>query len=238
MTSAAAMLAEAQASRRRWQRRRAWRRTPAVRERLAQAVQALEDYVASAQEQAALRQQLITERDETFARASSDYDQAYEAVSSMMELDVPPEAREDARQRLAVFHAAVDEVRLGAQRFLATGEEGQARRVRRAAAQLRVHQRAVGSITVAPSGGERPAADHHRWPRRWRHRPARMVQLAEAANTARTAHSTPARERLEAAVNDVAGPAGDGGRRRGPRPARRAAPRWRAASSGSAARSP
>ena len=176
--------------------------TPAVRDRLAQARQALEDYTTAAQEQTALRKQLITERDETFARASADYDQAYEAVASMMEIDVPTEAREDARQRLAVFHAAVNEVRLGAQRFLATSEDSQSRRVRRAAAQLRVHQRAVGSIAVVPTaasdlrritaiaGGLAESA-------------TRVVQFAEAATAVRSQRSTPARERLETGVNEV-----------------------------------
>ncbi|RYI36276.1 MAG: methyl-accepting chemotaxis protein [Acetobacteraceae bacterium] len=196
------MLTEAQASKVALEAALALAPTPAIRDRLAQALQALEEYGTSAQEQAGLRKQLINERDETFARTSSDYDQAYEAVSSMMELDVPPEAREDARQRLAVFHAAVNEVRLGAQRFLATGEEGQARRVRRAAAQLRVHQRAVGSIPVAPTATSdlrritAIAADLAQ-------SASRVVQLAEAAIMARTQRSTPARERLETSVNEV-----------------------------------
>jgi methyl-accepting chemotaxis protein len=172
---------------------------PAVREKLAEAAQALTAYATSTAEQGELRKRLIAERDDKLQRSSADYDQVYEAVSSMLEIDVPAEAREEARQRLAVFHLAVNEVRLGSQRFLATGEEGEARRVRRASAQLRVHQRALGSIPVAATA----ANDLRRIVTSAEAialSAVEVVRLAEAAQLAGAERSTPARETLEAAV--------------------------------------
>ncbi|MFC7538337.1 hypothetical protein ACFQU2_01230 [Siccirubricoccus deserti] len=123
----------------------------AVHAKLTLAREALAEFVASTGSQTQMRIDLIDQRDNVLMPRSGEYDQAFEAVSSMLDIDVPAEQRDDARQRVLTFHAAVNDVRLGSQRYLATGEEGQARRVRRAAAQLRVHQRALGSITVAPT---------------------------------------------------------------------------------------
>ncbi len=118
----------------------------AAREQLAAATQHLTDYLASAGEQAGLRQGMITQRDTVLFPRGSEYDQVFEAVSGMIELDVPEDQQAEARQRVMTFHQVVNDVRLGSQRYLATGEESQARRIRRAAAQLRVHQRALASI--------------------------------------------------------------------------------------------
>ncbi|MBL6079759.1 HAMP domain-containing protein [Belnapia sp. T18] len=139
----------------------------AARDMLAEAVLALGEYRAVAAEQAAQRQQMIAERDGPLARASVDYDQAYEAAASMVDFDVPAELREEARQRLGTLHGAVNEVRLGIQRFLATEDETQARRVRRAAAQLGVHQRALAALV--PEGNARVPL-------------MRLAELAQAAS--------------------------------------------------------
>ncbi|MBK1659336.1 methyl-accepting chemotaxis protein [Paracraurococcus ruber] len=156
-------------------------------------------YATSATEQARLRRKLIEERDSKLYPRTAEYDQAFEAVSGMIEIDVAADQREEARQRLMTFHTALGEVRFGSQRFLATEEEVQSRRVRRAAAQLRVHGRALGSIPVqGPSQGD----------------VRRLVGIAEAATAAaievvqaaetlqreQTERSVPARERVERAV--------------------------------------
>ncbi|WP_169747532.1 methyl-accepting chemotaxis protein [Belnapia moabensis] len=171
----------------------------AVGAKLAEANQQLENYSISTSNQALLRKQLIAERDGKLQNISNEYDQLYDSVSSLVEIDVPAEMREDARQRLAALHLAVNDVRLGSQRFLATGDGSQARRVRRAAAQLRVHQRAVAAIQVAANAaadlrrisatGEAVAASA-----------VEVVRLAEAAQAEHVQRGTPSRENLEAAV--------------------------------------
>ncbi|MDB5374428.1 MAG: chemotaxis protein [Belnapia sp.] len=199
----ASMKEQAAAARGRLEAAAALASNEAMQTRLATAVRALDDFVALTAEQAELRKQLVNERDGPFARTTAEYDQAYEAIASMLEIDVPAEARDDARQRLGVFQLAVNEVRLGAQRFLATGEDSQARRVRRAAAQLRVHQRAVGSIPVVATA----AADLRRIiavAETLAVSGVRLVQLTEAAATANTERSMPARDRLEATLRDTA----------------------------------
>jgi methyl-accepting chemotaxis protein len=177
---------------------------PAVSATLAEAAQAMAEYAGSTTEQAALRKRLIAERDGRLQRQSAEYDQMYEALANLLELDVPAEAREEARQRLAVFHLAVNEIRLGGQRFLATGEASEARRVRRASAQLRVHQQALGTIPVTTS-----AADDLRRITATAQAMAavsmEVVQLAEAAQSLLAERSTPAREKLEAAVEAASG---------------------------------
>ncbi len=110
---------------------------------LSQANQALADMAAAMQEVVELRGQLLEARDHRLYPLGSDYDQAFEAVGANLEFDVPAEQREDARARLLTFHGAVNDVRIATQRFMATGEGTQARRVRRAAAQQRVHLRAL-----------------------------------------------------------------------------------------------
>jgi len=174
----------------------------AVVARLGDAKQALAEYGASATEQVKLRGQVIVARDNRLFPKSAEYDQSFEAVASMVDIDVPAEAREEARQRLMTFHTAVNDIRLGVQRFLASGEDSQARRARRAAAQLRVHSRALGSITVQGPG----AADLKRIGEIGDALAAastEIVGLVEATTKARDQNSTPARARLEAALAEV-----------------------------------
>jgi methyl-accepting chemotaxis protein len=172
---------------------------PAAREHLAAATQRLAEYTASVTEQGRLRQALITRRDTTLFPRSTEYDQAFEAVASMMEIDVPAEHREEARQRLMTFHTALGDVRLGSLRYLATEEESQARRVRRAAAQLRVHHRALSQIPVASTAvmdlrrlGDVADAIAQA--------ALEVLELSENGNKQRREVSTPAREALEAAL--------------------------------------
>ncbi len=171
----------------------------AAREHLEAAARLLEDYADSVAEQATLRQELIVQRDTALFPRTAEYDQAYDSVTSLLELDVPPEHREAGRQRLATFHLAVNDIRLSSQRYLATNEAPQARRVRRAAAQFRVHHRALAQIPVAAA-----AAPNIRQLGEIADAIAQaallMVQHAEAMAKALAEHSTPARQRLETAL--------------------------------------
>ena len=196
---AAVMTRELAAGRARLEEAR--RRTAAeqARGRIGEAIASLGDYAASVEEQVGLRRRLVEQRDNSLLPRTGEYDQAYEAVSSMVEIDVATDRQDEARQRLAVFHLAVNDVRLGSQRYLATLDEGQARRVRRAAAQLRVHARALGGISTVPTA----VADLKRITDIATiigDSAVEVVQLAETAAKARAERSTPARERLEAAL--------------------------------------
>ncbi len=91
------------------------------------------------------REKLIRIRDARLLAQFADYDSVFEMVSTSIGFDLSGEAEEDMRQRVMTVHAAVNEVRIGTQRLLATGDETQARRVRRAAAQTRVHGRGLAA---------------------------------------------------------------------------------------------
>jgi methyl-accepting chemotaxis protein len=174
----------------------------AVHDKLTLAREALAEFATSANGQVQMRTDLIEQRDTVLMPRSGEYDQAFEAVSSMLDIDVPADQRDEARQRVLTFHAAVNDVRLGSQRYLATGEEGQARRVRRAAAQLRVHQRALGSITVAPTavGDLRRITDISTAVAA---AAVEVVQLSERAIQEQAEKSAPALDRMEAALGEA-----------------------------------
>jgi methyl-accepting chemotaxis protein len=173
-----------------------------VRQPLEEARTALNDMAGAAQEMTALRGRLLEARDQRLYPQMSDYDQAFEAVSANLEFDVAAEAREDTRQRLLTFHAAVNDIRIATQRFLATGDEAQARRVRRSAAQQRVHLRALTSaarggmqqdmrrLQTAAEGVAQAAED--------------VLKAAEALQALRQDRADPARERLLGALHKVA----------------------------------
>jgi methyl-accepting chemotaxis protein len=97
---------------------------------------------------AAEREKLIRIRDARLLAQFADYDSIFEMVSTSIGFDLSGEAAEDLRQRVMTVHMAVNEVRIGSQRLLATGDETQARRVRRGAAQTRVHGRGLGAVEV------------------------------------------------------------------------------------------
>jgi methyl-accepting chemotaxis protein len=104
---------------------------------------------------AELRRAVIGARDRDFLPASLDYDQAFESVMAGLEFEVEgAEAREEVRHRLMSFHQAVNELRVGTLRYLATDDAQAARRLRGAMAQARIHLRAAAS-----AGSERHRAD-------------------------------------------------------------------------------
>jgi methyl-accepting chemotaxis protein len=104
---------------------------------------------------AELRRAVITARDTVFLPASQDYDQAFDVVLVGIQFEVPGEAAQnEVRERLMSFHQAMNELRVGTLRYLATGNAEAARRLRGAISQARVHLRAAGSV-----GNERHRAD-------------------------------------------------------------------------------
>ncbi|PWS38866.1 methyl-accepting chemotaxis protein [Falsiroseomonas bella] len=117
------------------------------------------------------RARLIATRDERLFGQAAEYDSAFEVVNGSIAFDIPPEALEDVRQRIMTVHGAVNDVSLGVQRLLATGEEAQIRRVRRGIAQVRVHGRGLAAIQEGP---ERLREEFARLSQR-------AVALAEAA---------------------------------------------------------
>ncbi len=119
---------------------------PALAEALAPLRAAQAAYRAALATLADERARLIAIRDERLFGQSADYDTVFEAVNASLAYDLEGAAQEDARQRIMTVHAAVNDVRVGAQRYLLTGEEAQLRRVRRGIAQARVHGRGLGSI--------------------------------------------------------------------------------------------
>ena len=102
-------------------------------------------------ELARLRLNVIQARDEAFLRRAQDYDQAFEGANATIEFDLSGETQDEVRQRFTAFHQGFNDMRSSALRYLATGDERMAQRVRRAHAQARVHLR--GAISQA---GEAP----------------------------------------------------------------------------------
>ena len=106
-------------------------------------------YAAAIAEQARLRLAMLSARDEGFLHRASDYDQAFEGANASIEFDLSGPQQEDVRTRFIAFHQGVNDMRASALRYLATGDERQALRTRRAAAQARVHMR--GAVSAAQS---------------------------------------------------------------------------------------
>ncbi|WP_431283100.1 methyl-accepting chemotaxis protein [Humitalea sp. 24SJ18S-53] len=118
-----------------------------VRNALAESPPAIDAIATAVAAETTAREQLLTARDTKLFPRGTDYDQVFEAVSNGLDFELreSPNA-DDARQRLMAFHTAVNDVRLGVQRYLTTGEAEQLRRVRRGAAQQRVHLRGLLSL--------------------------------------------------------------------------------------------
>ena len=123
---------------------------PAAREAAQAAIPAIRRYQAAFSNMLAARTRMIEARDERLYRVNSEFDQGMEAVLGALEFEVPDRGQMDEiRARVITFSNGVNEARLAVQRYLVTGEEGQARRVRRALAQQRVHLRGVQSFPLS-----------------------------------------------------------------------------------------
>ncbi|WP_458095884.1 methyl-accepting chemotaxis protein [Roseomonas sp. WA12] len=123
---------------------------PAARSAAEAAIPATRAYETAIGRMLDSRTRMIEARDDRLYRLNSEFDQAMEAVLGALEFEVPDRAQVDeVRSRVMAFSNAVNEARLGVQRFLVTGEDTQARRVRRALAQQRVHLRGVQSYALS-----------------------------------------------------------------------------------------
>jgi methyl-accepting chemotaxis protein len=165
------------------------------------ATEAQDRDAAAARSIAETRRGALTAREQRLYPAMSEYDQAFEGVSANLEFELQGGAQDEARQRLLTFHGAVNDGRIAVQRYLVTGEEAQARRLRSATAQQQVHFRAL-----AGQAGDRLKNELER---------LRTVatRLAEAAAQQAEAESTiarirreeiaPARTRIEQAMDRI-----------------------------------
>ena len=108
----------------------------------------LATFRAGLDETVAARAELIAKRDRDFFPRFSEFDQALEAASANLQFGMSGEARDELRDVMNTYVASVNEVRLGIQRFLATEDAPSGARVRRAAAQGRVHARRLNSAAA------------------------------------------------------------------------------------------
>nr|WP_282571802.1 methyl-accepting chemotaxis protein [Roseomonas acroporae] len=171
----------------------------ATRATIAEAGEAFATMAALMRELAAQRGTLIERRDGQLLQLGGEYDQAFEAASSNLEVDLRGTAGEEMRQRLLAFHGAVNELRIAVQRFLTTGDAAMARRVRRAMAQARVHGRGLANPPPPGMLGE----DLRRLDAVGTQLAAAaegVVGAAEASTRLRQERLRPLRERLEAAL--------------------------------------
>jgi methyl-accepting chemotaxis protein len=87
------------------------------------------------------RGEMLTRRDRGFFPQMPEFDQAMEAAAANLQFGLEGEAREEMREILGTYVSAMNEVRAGVQRYLVTDDPQVATRIRRAAAQARVHGR-------------------------------------------------------------------------------------------------
>ena len=177
--------------------------SPRVVEAATALVQAAETYRVALEGVAQLRQQVIQARDKELFPLSSEYDSLFEAVSASFGFDLPADQQDDARHRLLTVHGAVNDVRIGVQRLLATGDEAQLRRVRRGIAQARVHSRGLTAIE-APA---RLQEDVNRLAERAQSigvAAGKILDAGEAIETARRERVAAARTGLQGAIEALA----------------------------------
>jgi methyl-accepting chemotaxis protein len=109
----------------------------------------LVDFRSALEDTATARGELITKRDRDFFPRFSEFDQALEAATANLQFGMTGDLRDELRDVMNTYVASVNEVRLGIQRYLATDDPASAARVRRAAAQGRVHARRLVSAAAA-----------------------------------------------------------------------------------------
>ncbi|MCQ4161991.1 methyl-accepting chemotaxis protein [Roseomonas sp. GC11] len=125
---------------------------PAEREKALALLPQIDAYGAALREVAQQRMKLLELRDKTLFPSMNEYDQRFEAVAASIEFELTDPARVDEmRQRLLAYHGAVNDMRSAIQRFIGTEDAEQARRLRRAVAQQRVHLRGVQSGPLSDS---------------------------------------------------------------------------------------
>ncbi|NKE44790.1 HAMP domain-containing protein [Roseomonas frigidaquae] len=176
--------------------------SPRVAETATAVAQASEAYREALEVVAQLRLQVIQARDKELFPLSSEYDSLFEAVSASFGFDLPADQQDDARHRLLTVHGAVNDVRIGVQRLLATGDEAQLRRVRRGIAQARVHSR--GLLAIEAPG--RLREDVNRLAERAQAiglAAAKILDAGEEIEKARRERVTAARAGLQDAIHEL-----------------------------------
>ncbi|MBY0337776.1 MAG: HAMP domain-containing protein [Acetobacteraceae bacterium] len=172
-----------------------------ARDRLQAAAAELPALGTSYDETTALRTELVMRRDQELFPRFAELDQALEAANANLQFAVSGDAREEMRDVLTTFTNVVADVRLSLQRYLATGEAAAQQRVRRAAAQQRVHARRL----IASANDElRPdmqrlvtVADA------MTAQAERILALAVEIEEIRTQRNRPIRDRVFAAVSEA-----------------------------------
>jgi methyl-accepting chemotaxis protein len=165
--------------------------------------QASEAYRQALEAVAQQRAALIAARDDELFPRSSEYDSTFEALAASIGFDLPEDQQDDARQRLMTVHAAVNDVRLGIQRMLATGEVSEVRRVRRGIAQSRVHSRGLQTLD-APARLKEDLARLADKAQAIGEAAAKILTASEEIAKARTERVAPARSALERQIAAMA----------------------------------
>ncbi|MBO1073588.1 methyl-accepting chemotaxis protein [Roseomonas marmotae] len=156
------------------------------------------------------RQRLLDLRDTRFFAALANFDQRFEAALGNLAYEVEGGEQQDMmRERLLAYQAAANDMRMSIQRFLATGDPDQARRAKRAMAQMQVHGRGARGIPAsAPYGQDldrllAQSADLAATVQE-------MIAATEAAAALQAERVAPARQALEAAMQHASGLMGEG----------------------------
>ncbi|CAH0301350.1 methyl-accepting chemotaxis protein [Roseomonas sp. CECT 9278] len=174
---------------------------PAAAELLGGIAERAGAYAAVISEQARLRLAILSARDEGFLQRAGEYDQGFEGANAAIEFDLSGAQQDDVRTRFIAFHQGVNDMRASALRYLATGDERQAQRTRRAAAQARVHMR--GAISAA-QGVERVREEMERIARIAEQSSESAVAAIEAVAALTRYSEGPAREARDAFAAAVA----------------------------------
>ena len=176
---------------------------PLARTALEEMLRAIEQLSGFYEETAVHRLELVRLRDERLLPRLPEFDQALEAVAASLGFALSGEALEAAREVLGTYSNAVSEVRLGANRYLATGDAAAATRVRRASNQQRVHQRRLERI--AP-GSLRPDVERMGAVAEDIARQAEaVIVLGLAMESEKRDRDDPARDRVAQALEGAAG---------------------------------
>ena len=152
-------------------------------------------------ETVARRAELIQTRDEKLLPRLFDADQALESVGSHISFALSGEALENTREILGNFTLALNEVRLGANRYLATADATAAGRVRRAAGQQRVHLRRLeASVPAETQSVVRRSGEIAE---EIAHQSDAVIALGMAIEAVRIGHIIPISDRAQANVGQV-----------------------------------
>jgi methyl-accepting chemotaxis protein len=165
---------------------------------LGQTVQAFQQFRTSMFETVQARRELIQRRDQDFFPRLAEFDQALEAASANLQFGVEGDARDELRDVMNTYAQAVNDVRLSLQRYLASDEAAAAARVRRSAAQSRVHAR---RLTAASPASVRPDMERLTMSGQNLTEQAEAVMASAARiQDLRTTRNTPAREGMLVAL--------------------------------------